>query len=386
MRKGIVIVVSAVIVLSAIGIIVRYKLLRQDVPQPAWIAANQQNEFLYGSVGVERDAGIPYWIWLSLPRMFPEHMPGNGGYISLGFSWEQGIEMPAGFAKKTVGYIRVGGNCALCHAASYRKGPDEGPEVIPFVPGHVTDDQALRAFLQKCAQDQRFNATEILTEVGSATKLSWADWLLYKFYLIPRTRKRLSENPVLIDSVLQRHKDNPHSDVPFSEAGEKAFEWLKSYRLPQYPLPWDSKKAEDGRRIFAQSCSECHAPNGKRKGTVIPIAEIETDPNQAGKANAAGYIAGTLDGIWARGPYLHNHSVPTIAALLSSERPASFYSGNNLIDPQNVGFVWDKEQDSGVHFAFYNTQEPGKNNGGHNYGTELSKNDKEALLEYLKTL
>ena len=73
-------------------------------PSTGWITADERSNFLYGSVGAEREAGIPYWIWLALPRMFPEYMPGNGGYVSLGFSWEEGKEMPAGFSKKTVGY------------------------------------------------------------------------------------------------------------------------------------------------------------------------------------------------------------------------------------------------------------------------------------------
>jgi hypothetical protein len=92
--------------------------LWREKPQPQWITADKRDNFLYGSVGAERDAGIPYWIWLALPRMFPDYMPGNGGYVSLGLSWEEGKEMPAGFSKKAVGYVRVAGNCAICHAAS----------------------------------------------------------------------------------------------------------------------------------------------------------------------------------------------------------------------------------------------------------------------------
>src|SRR5947199_1929725 len=135
MNKTAVQAICSVLVLAVFGLIVWHKLMRRDVPQPSWISATQRNHFLYGSVGAEQEAGIPYWIWLALPRMFPDYMPGNGGYVALGASWEQGVEMPAGFSKKRVGYIRVAGNCALCHAASYRLSPDEGPVVVPFVPG-----------------------------------------------------------------------------------------------------------------------------------------------------------------------------------------------------------------------------------------------------------
>src|SRR3974377_17087 len=177
-----------IVLLLVIVAITAWSNLWHELPQPVWITADKRDSFLYGSIGTERDAGIPYWIWLALPRMFPEYMPGNGGYISVGLSWEEGKEMPAGFSKQTARYIGVPGNCALCHAASYRTGPDEGPEVVPVVPGRALDTQALVTFLQQCAQDPRFNSTEIMTEIGNATKLSWIDSLLYRYVLIPRTR------------------------------------------------------------------------------------------------------------------------------------------------------------------------------------------------------
>src|SRR5438876_2278805 len=192
--------------------------LRREMPQAGWITADQRSNFLYGSVGAERDAGIPYWIWLALPRMFPEYMPGNGGYVSVGLSWEEGKEMPAGFSKKTVGYVRVAGNCALCHAASFRTGPDEGPEVLPVVPGRATNVQGLLTFFQQCAQDPRFNSTEIMTEINNATKLTLIESLLYRYVLIPHTRRKLlSQDLVVIDSVLMRHSRDPYSDAPLSE-------------------------------------------------------------------------------------------------------------------------------------------------------------------------
>src|SRR5215217_8593098 len=76
--------------------------------------------FKYGTIGVEESAGIPYWIWLVLPRVFPEHLPGPGGYSSLGVVWEQGSELPIGFSKLTVGFPRVGPNCAFCHTSTFR--------------------------------------------------------------------------------------------------------------------------------------------------------------------------------------------------------------------------------------------------------------------------
>ena len=47
-----------------------------------------------------------------------------------------------------------------------------------------------------------------------------------------------------------------------------------------------------------------------------------------------GYANQPLDGIWARAPYLHNGSVPTLRDLLNapSERPKAFYRGYDVFD------------------------------------------------------
>jgi mono/diheme cytochrome c family protein len=364
--------------------------LWRERPQPQWITADKRDNFLYGSVGAERDAGIPYWIWLALPRMFPEYMPGNGGYASLGLSWEEGKEMPAGFSKKAVGYVRVAGNCAICHAASYRSGPDEGSQVVPVVPGRVSDVQPLLTFFQQCAQDPRFNPTEIMTEINSATKLSWFDSLLYRYVLIPRTRRQLlEETDVVIDSMLRNHSRDLHSDAPFSEPRFRELTlWVKNSKVPQYPLEWNQAQAQVGKVLFEQHCGSCHAKDGKRQGTEIPIAEIGTDRELANTLKVNGYVARTLDGVWMRGPYLHNGSVPSVGELLKTptQRASMFYRGNNLLNPQEIGFVSDLAQEKGLHFALFDTRHPGNSNAGHEYGTALSDQDKKAILEYLKTL
>jgi mono/diheme cytochrome c family protein len=380
--------IVAVLLLVVVAITAWANLWREK-PQPQWITADKRDNFLYGSVGGERDAGIPYWIWLALPRMFPEYMPGNGGYLSVGLSWEEGKEMPAGFSKKTVGYVRVAGNCAICHAASYRSGPDEGPEVVPVVPGRSSDVQALLTFFQQCAQDPRFNSTEIMTEINSATNLTWFDSLLYRYVLIPRTRRQLlSETDVVLDSVLRSHSRDPRSDAPFSEPRFRELVlWVKSSQVPQYPLEWNQAQVQTGKGLFDQHCGSCHAKDGKRQGTEIPIAEIGTDRLLASKLKLNGYVAQTLDGLWMRGPYLHNGSVPSVGELMKppAQRAVTFYRGNNLLNRQDLGFVSDLAQEKGLHFALFDTRQTGNSNAGHQYGTELSDQDKKAILEYLKT-
>ena len=200
------------LLLGLVGLMTWYKMYR-TLPQPAWIAADKQSEFLYGSVGAEASAGIPYWIWLALPRIFPEYMPGPGGYASLGFPWEETREMPAGFSKKTIGYVRVAGNCAMCHASSHPNGPDEAATVVAGGPGHTAEVERLRHFYRQCAQDPRFTANDILDEVTMATRLSLVDRLLYRYVLIPRTRRQLlKSDSVMIDAALWNHSQNPQAD------------------------------------------------------------------------------------------------------------------------------------------------------------------------------
>ena len=123
-RLGVLIVIGAIF-----GYVGWTKFFREE-PQPDWVNATPDMRFKYGSIGAEHDAGIPYWIFYVLPRMFPEKLPGPGGYAALGVPWEQGQELPVGFTKKTIGFPRVGNTCAVCHTATYRSSPDATPVFI----------------------------------------------------------------------------------------------------------------------------------------------------------------------------------------------------------------------------------------------------------------
>ncbi len=179
---------------------------------------------------------------------------------------------------------------------------------------------------------------------------------------------------------------------------------------PAFPFPIDQVKATRGGKVFAGSCASCHGTGGARTGTVIPIEEVATDPNRlrmwtkaAVDAYSAyadgysfdfknlqkqnGYVAVGLEGIWLRGPYLHNGSVPTLKALLSppSERPTEFVRGIDIIDPESVGFVSSGTEIEGSGWR-YDTRIQANGNEGHTYGVDLSTEEKLELLEFLKTL
>src|SRR3954466_13565922 len=181
------IVIAVLVLLAALGGLFVYDRFFRAEPAPFF--ASDEEHFLYGSVGTEPDQGVPYWVWLVLPRIFPEYLPANGGYASVGIVGRDGHEMPIGFSKVTVGFPRVGINCAVCHTASFRASADDVPKIYPAAASHQTNEQAYLRFLIRSASDPRFTPTTILNEIAKNTNLSFMDRLLYRFAIIPGTRR-----------------------------------------------------------------------------------------------------------------------------------------------------------------------------------------------------
>jgi hypothetical protein len=515
--------IAIVLVVIAVpaGLFVWYNFFRQ-VDQPEWITGDPEANFLHGSIGTETQAGLPYWIVVVLPRIFDDLLPGPGGYASLGLPWPEGSELPVGFSKKTVGFDRVGFNCALCHATQYRVRPDDVPTIVAAGGSNTADIQGLLEFFSKAANDSRFSAETIMTQIDIAYPLGFVDRMMYKYLFIPITRKRLAEQGADFAWADERPRWGPGRDAPMNltkfnflqlphdstvdntdfpsiwalrtrvqegrtwpeddysltadwsnlptpparlmlmnlDGATTSFRsvlydsalglqaentdffrqrmadleaWLLDLPAPRFPLPVDTALARAGEPVFEQRCASCHASGrDNRLGTVIPHAEIGTDEarsvawtreaadsaNRAvrnladisrtpmGKPDVPGYIALQLDGIWLRGPYLHNGSVPTVRALLEppARRPAVFYRGYDVLDGRNLGFVsrrcaTDREglpmDTTTVDQQWscmppgrgwrYDTAERGNGNGGHVYGTDLSDAEKRALVEFLKT-
>ncbi|MEX2455034.1 MAG: hypothetical protein WD470_10035 [Rhodospirillaceae bacterium] len=203
--------------------------------------------------------------------------------------------------------------------------------------------------------------------------------------------------------------------------------WLMTMPAPAYPFPIDRELATRGEEIYATLCADCHSFSGSRMGEVVALEDIGTDRHRLDSYTPAllqaqkdytsgqnwtfsrfrktdGYANQPLDGIWARAPYLHNGSVPTMRDLLSpeAERPAAFTIGGDIYDQGAMGFrhrvltpvdggdhvLPDGTSYTGTAFVL-DTRRRGNGNGGHAgdaYGTALSDDDRDALIEYLKTL
>ena len=104
-------------------------------------------------------------------------------------------------------------------------------------------------------------------------------------------------------------------------------------------------------------------------------------------ANAFVYESRVMEGIWAAAPYLHNGSVPTLADLLepADKRPKSFKIGPNY-DIDKVGIAVEQTKFGDQTLVVSPDRNSGNSNAGHEFGSDLSADDKKALLEYLKKL
>lgn len=315
--------------------------------------ASDRDRFTYGSLNGELVAGIPYPIFMILPRVFPDlvaqhatqgygpNKTGYGGYGAFGLAWEEGQRLPAGLSIKRLGYERVTMNCALCHTASYRLGPDEPPHFAVGGPAHTLNLQGLLRFLIAASHDRRFTATRLMPEIALHVPLDALDWTNYSLNLIPATRAALHLAEHELGWMNKKPAWGPGRDDAFNlpkfiltqtpwddsvgntdfpalwrlgtrkgqllhSAGEakslyavvatsaigigslphssfeRRNEWIESFisklEPPPFPGPVDQELSNRGKALYAERCASCHAEGAARTGTAIPLAELGTDP------------------------------------------------------------------------------------------------------------
>lgn len=231
-----------VLLVGALGYVGWYNLFREV---PTYYASAEEH-FKYGSIGTEQAEGIPYWIWLVLPRLFPEKLPGPGGYTSLGIIWEEGQEMPMGFPKKTIGFPRVGVNCATCHITRLRKTAQEAkPTFILGGPSQQFDTQGYQRFLFACASDPRFTPEYILGRDGLqyVHQFSWFEKLLYRFVIIPQTRQALLRQKQEFAWQNIRPPHGPGRVDPFNPMKFRTFKLPEDHTIGNSDIPsiWNQK-------------------------------------------------------------------------------------------------------------------------------------------------
>jgi mono/diheme cytochrome c family protein len=194
------IALAVVIVLAAAGAMLVWWKFFTEGPQRL---ADDRARFQYGSLDSELVAGMPYPLFIILPRVFPDlvekyategygpQKAGYGGYGAFGLSWEEGERLPIGLSIRRLGYERVTINCALCHTTSYRLSRSEAPRFAVGGPSHTLNLQGLLRFLFAASHDRRFSASRLLPEISMHFPLDPVDWLDYALVLIPATRAAL---------------------------------------------------------------------------------------------------------------------------------------------------------------------------------------------------
>ena len=194
----------------------------------------------------------------------------------------------------------------------------------------------------------------------------------------------------------------------------EAFAFVGTVRPQPFPGAIDMGKAERGASLFARSCSSCHGTyqettNGIRLVSFPNVLKsVGTDPVRAEvldeaaaasinrspirhyiRAESTGrYAPPPLTGIWQSAPYLHNGSVPSLAALLGlEERPTVFQTGGHAMDLEKVGVAYPAGYQPYSRPSLVDTRERGLGNGGHTrMFDDLTDDDRRDLLEYLKRL
>jgi mono/diheme cytochrome c family protein len=226
---------------------------------------------------------------------------------------------------------------------------------------------------------------------------------------------------------------SPFNTASTIKNAEAAFadiqQFILSLEPPRYPFAIDQAQAGHGKGLFHQHCSRCHGTYGKDwtyPNKIVPLDVIGTDSTrfeglsrESGRhfnrtwfahersgwltddfpaMETAGYQAPPLDGVWATAPYFHNGSVPTVYHVLNSRlRPRfftrSFRTEAAEYDPIRLGWrveILDHGADPGLpaieRRKVYDSTLPGRGNGGHPFGDDLTEDERMAVIEYLKTL
>ncbi|MFN2541576.1 MAG: c-type cytochrome [Chthoniobacterales bacterium] len=276
--------------------------------------------------------------------------------------------------------------------------PDQPPEKVPPASGPGRNDAfgLLSASLLNAPQPYSPIKFGLVWNVGKRTWVHWDG----------NTKSPIARN-LLASLGLGAPLHGKRGDLIFADV-KRQTDLSEKIRPPRYPFKIDNEAAKRGASLFAANCNSCHGgPESDKR--LFPVAVIGTDPHRAemftqkladgfnkflaelesegyqapkelGVRSTGKYWAATLNGVWARSPYLHNGSVRTMHELLSSpaQRAKSFHRGSHTFDEKEMGYA-----DEGAYVL--DTSGSGNSNSGHDFGTKLSENEKRDLIEYLKT-
>jgi mono/diheme cytochrome c family protein len=312
----------------------------------------------------------------------------------------------------------------------FGEGLSMSPAVVPTGPGRTQPFRTLvRNVLHRPGSNMR-----VYTKIATIFRQDLQKWFQFDggiAELNPRSALAALAANATVENLAQ--PEITHNVV-------RATRFTETLASPKFadlfPQEWkaiarDAAAVKRGREMYRKHCADCHGQPGKsdawvagrRHEEVVLLAEIGTDPERVTfqhytelpdrlyelfpadhplkfpredlrpgpLGDAKGYINKPLPGAFARAPYLHNASVPTLAALINLKpRPRVFYRGDNDYDPDDAGLKVADQPSARAYFKF-NTDLPGNSNRGHDYpwpyrGPGWSEPDLKDLLAFLKTL
>ena len=307
-----------------------------------------------------------------------------------------------------------------------------GQGVLPFsngLPGATNGVAALKLQHGLLADDPDARTRETgFTSIPHLADRAWRSALLWDGAYAPpgQERFRTMEAADLTDAhrnqlaAITAYFTVPSMGVSGAQARrhvpdvEVTWSFVQAVRPQPFPGRIEAARAAAGREIFQKACTSCHGayvetaegprlirfPNwagdvGTDRTraeaiTEVLAARVNASPlgGSISAARTGVYAAPPLTGLWQSAPYLHNGSVPSLAALLGlEERPVRFRVGGHAMDLAGVGVAYPRGYRAYSQPVWVDTRASGLGRQGHEAPfADLSREERLALLEYLKRL
>lgn len=304
----------------------------------------------------------------------------------------------------------------------------DAPSPLPFPNGLPGSTNGVAALKHQLGLAMDGPAETGFTSIPVVADRSWRSALLYDGAYAPAGQARW--RPMAAADRTPAHADalaaiTTYFTVPsMGQTPERArhavpaardtLAFLDAVRLQPFPGRIDAAAAARGQAVYARACAACHGdyagdpprlvrfPNwagdvgtDRRRAAVFDaalVAAVEqgayADVIDAAAAPPGAYAAPPLNGLWSSGPYLHNGSVPSVAALLGLEpRPVTFSVGGHALDLGRLAIAYPPGHRPFSTPAMTDTRRPGLSNAGHETQVAgLTEQERRDVLEFLKRL